>query len=72
MLKAIKDAEEDLEGQIRVRFILSMTRIASFNEQAATDVVDIVLAMIEAGEKHLVGIELSGDPRVGKFSDFVP
>jgi len=34
------------------------------------EAVDLALKYKEAKEQHLVGVELSGDPRTGKFSDF--
>ena len=36
----------------------------------AKEVVDLALKYKEAKESYLVGVELSGDPRTGKFSDF--
>ena len=51
-----------------------MRYIASINRSApvefAREVVELALEYKEKKETYLVGVELSGDPRTGKFTDF--
>lgn len=68
ILRAIKDGEASENGSIRVRYIASINRSAPV--EYAKEVVDLALKYKEAKESYIVGVELSGDPRTGKFSDF--
>jgi adenosine deaminase len=68
VLRAIKDGETSENGMIRVRYIASINRSAPVDY--AVEVVNLALKYKEAKESYLVGVELSGDPRTGKFSDF--
>jgi hypothetical protein len=37
----------------------------------ANSLVDLALKYKEEGNKYVVGIDFSGDPRVGKFEEFM-
>lgn len=68
VIKAIKDGEEAENGKIRVRYISSINRSAP--AECAVEAVNLAIKYKEEGEQYLVGVELSGDPRTGRFSDF--
>ncbi len=57
-------------GKMRIRVLLSINRFMS--AESAKEIVDLALKYKEAGNKYVVGIELSGDPRIGAFSTFKP
>lgn len=40
------------------------------DQEQAKQLVDLALKFIDSGNKYVVGIELSGDPRVGDFGTF--
>ena len=68
ILKAIKEGEAEEGKNIRVRYIASVNRGASIEQ--AREIIDLAIQYKKDNEPYLVGVELSGDPRVGKFSDF--
>jgi adenosine deaminase len=68
VLRAIKDGEVSEDSSIRVRYIASINRSAP--SESANEVVELALKYREEKESYVVGVELSGDPRTGKFSDF--
>jgi adenosine deaminase len=50
--------------KIKVRYVMSV------NRQCGIDAAKESLAVALGNNKYLVGIELSGDPRYGKFDEF--
>jgi adenosine deaminase len=57
-------------GKMRIRVLLSVNRFML--AENTKEIVDLALKYKEAGNKYVVGIELSGDPRVGSFSTYKP
>eukprot|EP00347_Sterkiella_histriomuscorum_P010625 403375548 len=70
VIQAIKDGEEEFNGDIRVRLLLSLQRIPQYNEERSKGLIDLAIKFKEERNKYVVGIELSGDPRVGSFDDY--
>ena len=61
----IEQAEVDFN--IKIRFLVSI------NRQAGVEAADRTLSLIQQVQsKYVCGIELSGDPRLGCFDDFLP
>lgn len=52
-----------------MRYIASINRSSPIDQ--AREIVELALQYKKDNEGYLVGVELSGDPRTGKFSDFV-
>ena len=69
IVEAIKEGEEE-NALIRVRLLLSINRVMSADQ--ASEIVELALKFKQEEVKYIVGIELSGDPRIGKFSTFLP
>jgi len=67
LVKAMKEEEEN-NPRIKVRLLLSINRSQSL--EAAKELVDLAIKFQSKGEKYIVGVEISGDPRQGQFSDF--
>ena len=68
IINEIELAEES-NDKLKVRYIVSIDRTKSVEEAREN------LAMCVAARKEsslVVGLELSGDPRKGSFSDFLP
>ena len=64
ILGVIEKAEEQLP-QIKVRYILSI------NRQGTVQQAEEILGLLEEiNSPFIVGVELSGDPRVGNWEDF--
>lgn len=66
MIRVIKEGEDYHDNKIRVRYIASINRSAPVEQ--ASEMIQLALNYHE--EQYLVGVELSGDPRIGKFEDF--
>lgn len=65
VIKAMQDGEEEFNGEIRVRFMMSLRRDLVYNEADSKELVDLAVLFKERRNKYVVGIELSGDPRIG-------
>lgn len=63
ILEVMKHCEE--EFNVKVRYLVSINRQAGVEAAQAT--LDLLK---ELKSDYICGIELSGDPRVGKFSDY--
>lgn len=74
VIQAMKDGEEEFDcpSGIRVRLLLSFRRTEMYNDEETRELVDLALKYKEKGEKYVVGVELSGDPRVGDFENYLP
>ena len=68
VLKAIREGEEEFDGKIRVRYLASINRFGPVVQ--GDQIVDLALKYKD--DHHLVGVELSGDPRAGDFEAFKP
>jgi adenosine deaminase len=57
---------------MRVAFLVSINRGSPVEH--SSEAVDLLIRLKEnsVNASHLVGIELSGDPRKGSFADFKP
>ena len=62
-------AEEDFPS-IKARFLLSINRMAPVSD--AEEILELFDQVDETYREYMVGVELSGDPRSGSFSDFEP
>ena len=51
-----------------MRYIASINRSSPIDQ--ANEIVNLALQYKKENESFFVGVELSGDPRSGKFSDF--
>lgn len=60
----IETAERDFPN-IKVRYLISI------NRQAGTAAAREALELAILHRKYLAGLELSGDPRVGNFHDYI-
>lgn len=49
-----------------------MQRLPEYNQERSKNLIDLALKYKETGNKYVLGIELSGDPRVGNFNDYIP
>lgn len=68
VLDAIKNASK--KYPITVKLLPSINRAEPVD--VAEETVDIALDLRENGEDNIVGIDFSGNPNCGKFSDFKP
>lgn len=57
-------AEDDFD--IKVRYLISINRQAGV--EAATETINLIK---EIKSTYVCGVELSGDPRFGSFSDYI-
>lgn len=57
--------QSEVDFNIKVRYIISINRACGV--EAATKTLDL---LADLKSKYICGIELSGDPRSGKFEDF--
>ena len=68
VLNEIKRCEHDLPNKIVVRLLLSINRSESAEKALRT--AEMAVRYKEAGEEHIVGVELSGNPTAAPFSYF--
>ena len=69
ILEAIVEMQQKIPN-IKVCFLVSVNRTAP--EQDAKEAIDLILKIKDENQYgcHLVGLELSGDPRGGSFDTF--
>jgi adenosine deaminase len=70
MLEAAKKSEEEFKGKIVVRVLISLDRANAVPYQVAT--LNLVRKYHCAGNKWIVGVDLSGDPSRHDISPLIP
>ena len=76
-IDAVLEAIEEMEAKfltMKITFLISVNRAAPV--ESATEAVDLLTTFREKNKasdtpNKVVGLELSGDPRVGDFSTFI-